>query len=364
MPKILTPRIDFSKVKKYIPSNRAKYLALAQASAEEITVLDTNENPLGCSLKVRHMLRSLPLNRYPDGSGKALREAIAMHNDLISDNIVCGSGSGELLKMLISTYVDVGDEVVYPEYGFILYKTATLGAGAVPVKVKEVEYTVHVKNVLDAITEKTRAICIANPANPTGTLITRKDMLYLIDCVPKNILIIIDSAYAEYVSDNDYDSGEDFVCKYPNVVVTRTFSKIYGLAGIRVGWAYCPPAIADVLNNARPPFSVSYAAQNIGVEALKDRAFVENSLRHNAEWREFLIRKIRQLGLVVKDSHTNFILVWFKNEASAEKVFESLRASNIFVRAVKDYNLASCLRITVGTREENIRLVEALHRIL
>lgn len=330
--------------------------------------LSSNESPLGPSPKAMAALAeaSRDLERYPEGSAAVLREAVAEVYGLDPARIIgSGDGSDALLTMLAAAYLRPGDEVLFSEHAFLVYKIATLANSAVPVEVPEKNLTFDVDATLKAVTPKTRMVFIANPNNPTGSYVSHAEMRRLHAGLPPETILVIDAAYGEYVRRNDYEAGVEMVSQFPNVVMTRTFSKIHGLAGLRIGWAYAPAAIADVLNRIRGPFNVSAIQQKVGAAALRDRAHVEQSVAHNEQWRVWLTDEIRKLGLRVDDSVANFVLIHFpqgKKDAKAADAF--LMKRGLILRGVGSYNLPDCLRLTVGTEEQNRLVVAALRDFL
>jgi histidinol-phosphate aminotransferase len=323
--------------------------------------LSSNESPLGPS---PHVLEALDQAKsavalYPEGSAAVLREAIARQQGLDASRIVCsGDGSDMLLTMLAGAYLQPGDECLFSEHAFLVYKIATLANSATPVMVKERDTNngikVDVDAMLAAVTPKTRMVYIANPNNPTGSYLTQGEMTKLHAGLPKNVLLVIDAAYAEYVTAPDYDTGIDMVTANYNVVMTRTFSKLYGLAGLRLGWMYAPAAVCDVINRIRGPFNTALLQQLAGVAALEDRAHYETSVAHNSKWLPWITQEIRKTGLRVDDSVGNFVLIHFrKGEKSAQTADAYLSQRGIILRSVASYGLPDCLRMTVGTQEQN-----------
>ncbi len=263
--------------------------------------------------------------------------------------------------MLASAYLKPGDEVLFSAHGFILYRIIALSHGAVPVAVPEKNLHSDVDAMLASVAAKTRIVYLANPNNPTGSYLPHDEVRRLHAGLRPDILLVLDAAYAEYVKCNDYEAGIELVANFPNVVMTRTFSKVHGLAGLRVGWAYCPASVADVLNRLRGPFNVSTPGQCAAAAALKDRAHVEASVAHNDKWLSFLIENIRALGLRVDDSVGNFALIHFRDaEARREPPTSSSPRADSILRGVAAYGLPHCLRLTVGSEDANRRVVDAL----
>jgi histidinol-phosphate aminotransferase len=324
--------------------------------------LSSNESALGPSPMAleAYAAAAKGVSIYPEGSASVLREAIGETYGLDPSRIVCGNGSDELLTMLAHAYLRAGDEVMFTRHAFLVYRIATLANSAVPVEVPEKDLRADVDAMLARVTTKTRLVYLANPNNPTGTYLPHDEVRRLHAGLPASSLFVIDAAYSDYVRRNDYEPGLEMVANYPNVVMTRTFSKIYGLAGLRVGWAYCPAAVADALNRIRGPFNVSVPAQMAGAAALRDRAHVEAAFAHNERWRSWLIENIRKLGLRVDDSVANFVLIHFANPETAAKADAFLNARGVIPRAVGAYALPQCLRLTVGPEDANRAAVAAL----
>lgn len=329
---------------------------------DRVIVLASNETPLGPSPKAIKAFKDAAgqMHRYCDGHASALREAIGRRFSCDPAQIVCGAGSDELIQILIRAYAGPGDELLYSKHGFSIYPIFAMGAGATPVVAEEANLTTSVDALLAAVTDKTRLLFIANPNNPTGTYLSAEELTRLRENLRDDILLVIDSAYAEYVNRNDYTAGVDLVTRYENVVMTRTCSKIFGLAALRLGWAYCPPAVADVLNRLRSPFNVSGPAQAAGLAAMEDRAHTDKSLAHNEQWLPWLTERLNGLGLDVVPSVANFVLARFPDVESAQSAYDALLETGIITRLMKSYHLPDSLRISVGLGEENEALVQAL----
>jgi histidinol-phosphate aminotransferase len=269
-----------------------------------------------------------------------------------------------LIGLLVRAYAGPGDEVLYSQYGFLMYPIAAKSVGATPVVAPEKGLTADVDALLARVTPRTKLVFLANPNNPTGTYLPTGEVARLHAGLPPNVVLVIDAAYAEYTAHNDYSDGTELVERHSNVVVTRTFSKIFALSSLRLGWVYCPAGIADVLNRIRGPFNVSAAAQAAGVAALEDIAFLDRSRAHNDRWRGWFADEVSKLGLTVHPSVTNFVLVDFKdqmpgkNDAEAARLF--LKERGILVRQMPSYGLPSCLRVTIGTEAEMHAVVQAL----
>lgn len=306
------------------------------------------------------------LFRYPDGGSVSLRRAIAEVHGLDMDRIVCGNGSDELIGLLCHAYLRAGDEVIVTQYAFLMYRLYAVGCGAEPVTVPERDMRVDVNAVLKAVTPKTKIIFIANPGNPTGTYVSKEEITDLCRRLPSNILVILDAAYAEFVSNDDYEAGTAFVDQFPNVVMLRTFSKIYGLGGIRLGWSYASKEITDVLNRIRGPFNVNIVAQIVGEAAVKDREFVRKCFEHNSRWLARLPEELTRLGLVVTPSVANFVLVHFpeKEDKTAARADDFLKSRGIIVRRVSSYGFPNALRMTIGNDDDMAALLGALKEFM
>lgn len=330
--------------------------------------LSSNESPLGPSPAAIEAYRALAadMHLYPDGSASDLRAAIAGRYGLSADNIVCGAGSDELLQLLTRAYLGVGDEAVYTQFGFLVYPIAIMACGATPVVAPEIEHTADIDKIIKCVTERTKIVFLANPNNPTGTYVPIEEVRRLHAALPDTCLLVLDAAYAEYVRRNDYEAGVELVTGDSNVVMTRTFSKAYGLAGLRLGWAYCPPAIADVLNRIRGPFNVTLPAIACGVSAIEDTGHLQATVTHNDTWLPWLERELTALGLPVTPSVGNFLLVHFPEGSgvTAHQADDFLSARGLVLRRLDSYGLPGALRLTIGTQEANEGVVTALAELL
>jgi len=352
------PRPGVLDIAPYVPGTSTL------PGARPVVKLSSNETPFGPSpgaIEAYHSAAAT-LSRYPDGSARLLREAIGALHGLDPDRIVCGAGSDELLNLLACAYLGPGDEAIYSAHGFLFYKIAILARGATPVAAPETDLTSDVDAILACVSSKTRLVFIANPNNPTGTYLTFDEVRRLREGLPPDVLLVLDAAYAEYVRKNDYESGIELVTESANTVMTRTFSKLYGLASLRIGWAYCPPFIADALNRIRGPFNVSGPAIAAGVAALKDQAWAQVAIDHNELWRGGLAESFTGLGLGVTPSAANFLLLHFPkgNGRSAPEADKFLHERRIVLRRVEAYGLPDALRMTIGTEDENRAAIEAL----
>ena len=352
------PRPGVMAIDPYVPGKSSAN------GVGKVWKLSSNETPLGPSPKAVEAYGKVAsrLELYPDGSATALREAIAGRYGLDPARIVCGAGSDDLLSLLAYAYLGPGDEALYSEHGFLVYKIATLAAGATPVVAPETNYTADVDALLARVSERTKLVFLANPNNPTGTYLPFDEVKRLHAGLRPDILLVLDAAYAEYVRRNDYESGLELVASADNVVMARTFSKIYGLAGLRLGWMVAPAHVVDAVNRIRGPFNINGAALAAGAEAIADGAHVEAAVRHNEHWLAWLTEKLSELGLAVTPSVGNFLLVHFaKAEGrTAREADAFLTGKGLILRRVEAYGLPDCLRLTVGPEEANRLVVEAL----
>jgi histidinol-phosphate aminotransferase len=353
----LTPRPGIMDIAPYVGGESSL------PGQNRIIKLSSNESPLGPSPRAVEVYKALAgdLHRYPDGHAVRLREAIARHHGLDASRVVCGAGSDEVIALLVRAYAGPGDEVLYSRHGFLLYPISAQSVGATPVTAPERNLRADVDALLARVTPSTRILFLANPNNPTGSYLPAAEVKRLRDRLAPDVLLVLDAAYAEYVTRPDYEAGVALVEAHDNVVMTRTFSKIYGLAALRLGWAYCPPAVADVLNRVRGPFNTGAAAQAAAVAALEDRAHTEKARAHNERWLPWFSKQAEALGLVAHPSVCNFVLVQFPEATGgAEKALAFLNGRGVIPRRVGSYGLPDCLRFSIGTAEEMEATVAAL----
>jgi len=350
-----TPRPGVLEIEAYVPGKSTA------PGVDKVYKLSSNETPLGPSPKAVEAVHAAShFEDYPDGAATALREAIGKAFGLDADRIVCGAGSDECLNMLATVYLMDGDEAIYTDHGFLMYPIYTLGRGAKPVSVPEKNYTADVDAILKAVTPKTKIVFIANPNNPTGTYIPFDEMKRLHAGLPPHVLLVIDAAYCEYVTRNDYEVGIELVSSNENVVMLRTFSKIHGLAAMRVGWMYAPAHIVDACNRVRGPFNLSTPGMKAAMASLEDPAHIEKARAHNDTWLPWLTEEIGKLGLKTTPSVANFLLIHFNDVATATAADAFLTKRGLILRRVAGYKLPAALRLTVGTEEANRLVVKAL----
>lgn len=327
---------------------------------ENVVKLSSNENPFGPPPAAVEAAKAAAgqMHRYPSSDHASLRSALGAAHGLEPDQIICGAGSDEVIAWLCQAYAGPGDEVLYTEHGFSMYRISALGAGATPVTAPERERVTDVDALLAACTERTRLVFLANPNNPTGTMIGMGELTRLADGIPDHAILVIDGAYAEFVP--GYDGGASLAANRPNVVMTRTFSKLYGLGGMRIGWGYGPKAVIDVLNRLRGPFNVSGPALAAAEAAITDAEFRDHSLAENARLRVWLAEALAAQGVPSDVSHANFILARFRDEAEAKACDAHLKSCGLIVRGVASYGLPHCLRITIGDESACRRVAEAV----
>ena len=356
------PRKGVLEIDAYVPGKSSA------PGIAKVFKLSSNETPLGPSPRAIAAYQAVGahLEDYPDGSASDLREAIGRAFGLDPDRIVCGAGSDDLLNLLARAYLADGDEAIHTKHGFLVYPIATLGAGARPVEVPETDYTADVDAILRAVTDKTKIVFLANPNNPTGTCLSFDEVKRLHRGLPPHVLFVIDAAYSEYVRRNDYESGIELVATNDNVVMTRTFSKIHGLAALRLGWMFGPAHVVDAVNRIRGPFNVNSAAIAAGIAAIEDVAHQEKSREHNTRWLGWLYQEIGKLGLKVTPSVANFLLIHFPETKgrTAKDADAFLTARGLILRQVGAYKLPHALRMTVGSEEANRLVAAALKEFL
>jgi histidinol-phosphate aminotransferase len=350
-----SPRPEILTIHPYVAGESAA------PGANRIIKLSSNEGAFGVPPSARAAIAAAAdeVHRYPDGSAGRLRAALGKRWNLDPDRIVCGAGSDDIIYQLCLSYGGPGRDIIMSANGFSMYQIAGIYAGSRVIKVPERNLTADIDAMLAAVSPSTRLMFLANPNNPTGSMLAAEAVTRLRGALPPEVLLVIDSAYAEYVTRSDYDAGATLVDTSGNTVMTRTFSKIYGLGGMRVGWCYAPPAVVDVLNRVREPFNVSVAAQAAAIAALTEPGWVEQGREHNSLYRQKLAAAIEAAGIKVWPSEGNFVLADFGEAARADAADAFLRARGIIVRKVAGYGLPHCLRITVGSAEEVAMVIDA-----
>ena len=360
---ILQPKPWISGIAPYVPGKSAG------ADRRPLIKLSANENPLGTGDRARAAFRAAAddLARYPDPGAAALREAIAAQFGLDAARVIYGTGSDELLHLAASAYAGPGDEILYVRYGFSVYDIAARRVGATPVVAPDSDYATDVDALLACVTGRTRVVFLANPNNPTGTLASREEVARLHAALPRNVLFVLDQAYAEYLSPDQDDGGLELAKRAPNVLVTRTFSKIHGLAAERIGWGYASSEVIAALHRIRAPFNVTSCGQAAAAAAVGDADFIAHSREHNATWRAWLTAEIESLGnhgLRVVPSAANFLLVLFEGDVTAETMNARLMEAGYIVRWLPGQGLPHALRMTIGTEAETRGLAAAIRAAL
>ena len=355
------PKFKNIKTEMYIagPSSFKKKIAKIKLSA--------NESALGPSPKAVREYNKVSKNfkRYPDPDGVSLRKILGKKFKLDPNRIILGSGSDQIFEIICKAFINKNNEVIVPQYSFIIYRMYSKISGAKIIYAKEKKFRVSIDNILSCVTKKTKVVFLANPNNPTGTCIGKKDLIRLRRKLRSNILLVIDDAYFEYVNEKDYSSGLKLFSKSKNVVVTRTFSKIYGLAGLRVGWGYSSMRIINVLNQLKPPFNVSRPALFAASAAVADTTWLKKEANHVKKWSKKMFEIFKKLKIETNKSSANFLLINFnKLNISSKKVFEDLAKSGILLRKMDIYGIKNSLRVTIGKSKENVKFILRLKKII
>ena len=353
---IVKPSIN--EIEKYIPGE-----SLSTNSKEKISKLSSNESPFKIPRKVINKVNSLVLssNLYPDGDCNQLKNQLVNTFNLRFKNIICGNGSDDVLSVIAQTFSKEGGEVICSEFGFTYYPIIARASGCKVVIAKSDNLKISCDNILKNITKRTRIIFIANPNNPTGTIIFKEELLNFLQNVPKNIIVVLDGAYSEFITDRRYTDGLELVNKFPNIIVTRTFSKIFALAGLRLGWAYSNEKIIELLEKVRGPFNVNTLSQNIGTLILKEKEFLRKSIIHNDKWRKILPTEINKIGLESYESFANFVLIKVdEKKYSKAKILSFLRKKKILVRDLSNYGMKQFFRVSIGSTSDLKKFLKEL----
>ena len=335
---------------------------------KKVIKLSANESALGISPKAKKLIlnKNLVLDKYPDGKSKDLRKSISKTYKCNSEKIICGAGSDEIIQMICQLFLNPNDEVILPKYSFLMYRIYSKIVGAKVVFAKEINFKISIKEILKKVTKKTKIVFIANPNNPTGTYLNRKEVLQLRKKLNKKILLVIDDAYAEYMKNKDYSSALDLFKNNENVFILRTFSKIFGLASLRVGWGYGSKKIINALNMIKPPFNVNGIAQIAAVESLKDKQFINKSIKHNLFYARNIKKFLEIYGIYSNPVSANFLLLDFKKcRYSAKYLYERLKKKGIILRSTEDgYHIKNKLRLTIGSKKENLKFMSVVKQVL
>ena len=357
----MLPKPNNIQADKYVPGKSFFKRRLAKIK------LSANESALGPSPKAKkeYIKASKSFDRYPDSDGNYLRETLSKKFKIDKKRIILGSGSDQIFELICKSYLKKGDEVIVPKYSFIIYRIYSKMNGAKVIYSKENNFKVSVKDILKKVNRKTKVVFLANPNNPTGTYVGKKDLIFLRKKLRSNILLVVDDAYFEYVKQKNYSSALKLFSNSKNVIVTRTFSKIYGLAGLRVGWGYGSKQIIDVLNKVKPPFNVNRAALFSASAAVKDIAWLNKEIKHVNYWNKKMFNEFKKMKIETNRSYSNFLLVNFnKVKINSLKVFKLLAKASILVRKMEVYGIKNSLRITIGKSEENKKLIFKMKKIL
>ena len=359
---MVTPKFKKFKIEAYKPG-KSKVRKL-----KKVIKLSANESALGISPMAKKLIvnKKMILDKYPDGKSKELRTAISKKYKCGRNKIICGAGSDEVIQMLCQLYLNPKDEVIVPEYSFLMYRIYAKIVGAKVLFAKEINYKVSIKEILKKVTKKTKIVFIANPNNPTATYLTKKEILKLRSSLRQNILLVVDDAYSEYMKNTDYSSGLDLFRNRDNVFILRTFSKMFGLASLRVGWGYGSKKIVNALNVIKPPFNVNGIAQLAAAESLKDQKFISRSVQHNLFYAKKIKGFLETYNIFSNKISANFLFLNFdKCKFTAKYLYEKLKLRGVILRSTEDgYGIKNKLRLTIGSKEENIKFMNTIKRIL
>ena len=355
------PKFKIFRIKAYKPGRSTL------GKLKNITKLSANESALGVSPKAKKVLKlkNLNLSKYPDSKAKLLRKEISKRFNCDFNKVICGAGSDEIIQMICQLFINPRDEVILPEYSFLMYRIYSKIVGAKVVFAKEMNFKISIKEILKKVTKKTKIVFIANPNNPTGTYLNKKEVLELRKRLNKNILLVIDDAYAEYMKNSDYSSGLDLFKNKENVFILRTFSKIFGLASLRVGWGYGSKKIIDALNVIKPPFNVNGIAQLAASESLKDKKFINKSIKHNLFYAKKIKKFLENYSIFSNTVSANFLLLDFeKSRYSANFFYQNLKKKGIILRSTETgYHIKNKLRLTIGSSKENLKFMSIVKRM-
>jgi len=334
---------------------------------KKIIKLSANESALGVSPRVKKVIskKNLSFFRYPDAKSKELRDQISKKFRCNKEKIICGAGSDEVIQMLCQLFLKPKDEVIVPQFSFLMYRIYAKIVGAKVVFAREKNFKVSILEIIKKVTKKTKIVFLANPNNPTGTYLNKFELIELRKKLKKNILLVVDDAYAEYMEDKDYKSGLDLFRNQENVFILRTFSKIYGLSSLRIGWGYGSKRIIDALNNIKPPFNVNGVAQKAAIESLKDDKFISRSIKHNIFYANKLKNFLNNYNISSNKVSANFLLLNFaKCKLKAKFFYEKLKMKGIILRSIeKDYKIKNSLRLTIGSKKENLKFMKETKNI-
>ena len=356
-----TPKFKSIRIEAYKPG-KSKV-----GNIKNITKLSANESALGISPKAKKIIsnRNILSSKYPDSKSKGLRREISKVYNCDFNQIICGSGSDEIIQIICQLFLRKSDEVVVPQYSFLMYRIYAKITGAKVIFAKEKNFKVSLDEIIKKVSKKTKIVFLANPNNPTGTYLKKSELINLRKKLSKKILLVLDDAYFDYMKNKNYKSGLDIFKNKKNVIILRTFSKIYGLAALRIGWGYGSKKIIEAMNKIKPPFNVNQLAQIAAREALKDKDFVKRSVKHNHIWANKIKTFLNKLNILTNDISANFFLLNFdKSKFSAKYVFKRLQLKGIILRSTEDgYGIKNKLRLTIGSTKDNIKFINAMKKI-
>ena len=332
---------------------------------KKIVKLSANESALGVSPKVKKEINNkINFSKYPDNKSKNLRLAISKNFKCKFEKIICGAGSDEIIQIICQLFLKPRDEVIVPQYSFLMYRIYSKISGANVVYAKENNYKISVPEIIKKVSKKTKIVFLANPNNPTGTYLKKKELMQLRKKLRSNILLVVDDAYDEYIQKRDYESGLKLFNKSNNVIILRTFSKIYGLAALRIGWGYGPKKIIEAMNIIKPPFNVNMAAQLGAIASLNDKSFIKKSIKHNILWGNKIKKFLNKFKIITNDVNTNFFLLNFnKCRYSAKYTQKKLENNGIILRSMQTYKIKNALRLSIGSSAANNKLINILNKI-
>ena len=358
-------RLTKFKKLKFQSYKPGKYEIPTMKKTGEIIKLSANESALGASSKVRQILKkNISTSKYPDYTSKLLRKQISKEFQCDVKKIICGSGSDEIIQMLCQLFLTKGDQVIVPEFSFLMYRIYSSISGAKVIFAKENDFRISINNIIKKVNKKTKIVFLANPNNPTGTYLKKNELINLRKKLRKDILLVIDDAYYEYMKDLKYSSGLKIFKNFKNVFILRTFSKIYGLAALRIGWGYGDKKIIDALNLIKPPFNVNEIAQLCAIEALKDKKFINKSIKHNLYWSKKIKKTLEKFGIYSNEISANFLLLNFNHcKLSAINIEKKLEKNGIILREMNTYGINNHLRLTIGNSKENKFFLKAINKI-
>ncbi len=356
---MFSPRKSILNTESYKPN-------FGTSRAKNFIRLSANENPLGCSKNVKKVLNNIEFTRYPPQNSIELVEAIANRHKINKNKIILSNGSDELISIIAQAFLEKNDEAIYTEFGFLQFPQAIKIAGGKAIMAKDIEFRVSIENILQKVTKKTKLIFLANPNNPTGTMVKKNEIKKLVEKLPKNILFVYDAAYAEYLDRKDYETGISLVKKHENVIMLRTFSKLHGLAGLRLGWGFCSENLIKILMSVRGPFSVNILAINAGIQAIKDIEFQKFCLNYNKSSIKYIENELEKLNINYQKSFANFVLLELPSKLKdvANKAEKFFSERGILIRNMTVYRLPKYIRVSVGTSEQNKLFIESLKLFL